>query len=430
MEHKKSSELFIRANNVMPGGVNSPVRSFRAVGMNPLFVKRAFGSKITDADDNEYIDYVGSWGPLILGHAHPSVIEAVGASLGNGLSFGAATEKEIELAELICEAVPSIEMVRLVNSGTEAVMSAIRLARGYAKRDKILKFEGCYHGHSDGMLVKAGSGALTYGTPDSDGVPFDIAKNTIVAPYNDCDRLEEIFRVYGHELAAAIMEPVAGNMGVVLPGMDFLQLLRRLTGQYGSLLIFDEVITGFRLAYGGAQEYFGILPDITVLGKIIGGGMPIGAYGASREIMKMISPSGSVYQAGTLSGNPVAVTAGISTIKTLKNNAQIYVELDNKSKQLEEAYIKSALKYHIPITVNRIGSMMTVFFNTGKVVDYKTATRSDTGMFAEHFANMLENGIFVAPSQYEANFVSCAHSDDDILKTIASINNSFAMLCV
>lgn len=428
MSNKISLELFEKAKQIIPGGVNSPVRAFRSVGLNPPFIKKAAGSKIIDIDGNEYIDYVGSWGPMILGHANPEVIEEIIEAAQDGTSFGAPTGREVELAQIICEAVPSVEMVRMVSSGTEAVMSAIRLARGFTGRDKILKFEGCYHGHSDGLLVKAGSGALTTGVPDSAGVPADYARNTLTASYNNIDEVESIFKSVGNELAAVIIEPVAGNMGVVLPDIEFLKSLRMLTERYGALLIFDEVITGFRVSYGGAQGYYGITPDLTVFGKIIGGGMPVGAYGGRKDIMSMISPSGPVYQAGTLSGNPVAMAAGIKTLKMLRDNPSIYKQLDEKAERLEKAFTDAARKYGIPSTVNRIGSMLSAFFAGERVVDYKTAVKSDTKRFARYFAGMLGHGIYIAPSQFEAMFVSHAHSDEDIERTVKAIDTAFARL--
>lgn len=426
MNSSKSFELFEKAKSIIPGGVNSPVRAFKSVGLNPPFIKKAKGSKIFDVDGNEYIDYVCSWGPMILGHAHDEVIEEIGKAAVNGTSYGAPTEAEVELAQLICDAVPSVEMVRAVSSGTEAVMSAIRLARGYTKRDKILKFEGCYHGHSDGLLVKAGSGALTTGVPDSAGVPLDFTRNTLIAPYNDREELKQLFQEHGNELAAVIIEPVAGNMGVVVPDIGFLKLLRELTQKYGMLLIFDEVITGFRVSYGGAQSYYGITPDITVFGKIIGGGMPVGAYGGRKDIMSLISPAGPVYQAGTLSGNPVAMAAGIKTLKILRDNQSIYSEIDKKAEQLQRAYIEAGRKYGIPSAVNRLGSMLSAFFTSEAVVDFKTAVKSDTKMFARYFSGMLQKGIYIAPSQFETLFVSYAHTEQDIKKTAESIDSVFA----
>ncbi len=426
MLNKKSLELFEEAKQYMPGGVNSPVRAFKSVGMSPAFIKKALGSKIFDADGNEYIDYVCSWGPMILGHANPEVTEEIIKAVHDGTSYGAPTEREVRLAAMVCEAVPSVEMVRMVSSGTEAVMSAIRLARGYTGRDKILKFEGCYHGHSDGLLVKAGSGALTTGVPDSAGVPADYARNTLTAAYNDFQGVEEIFKACGDKLAAVIIEPVAANMGVVLPEEDFLKLLRELTYKYESLLIFDEVITGFRVGYSGAQGYYGVEPDLTIFGKIIGGGLPVGAYGGKREIMERISPSGPVYQAGTLSGNPVAMSAGIKTLEILRDNPFIYEDISNKGKQLEEAFYKSSAKYGIPIRINRIGSLLSVFFTAEEVRDYSTAIKSDTIRFAKYFKEMLAQGVYVAPSQFEAMFVSREHDYIDIGKTKEAIDLAFS----
>ncbi len=426
MNRNNSAVLFEKAKQIIPGGVNSPVRAYGAVGINPPFIKKAFGSKIVDEDSNTYIDYIGSWGPMILGHAHPEVVKAIREAVEDGTSFGAPTEKEVELAQLICDAVPSVEMVRMVSSGTEAVMSAVRLARGFAGRDKILKFEGCYHGHSDGLLVKAGSGALTTGVPDSAGVPVDYTRNTLTAAYNHCEELEKVFKAFGNELAAVIIEPVAGNMGVVPPGMEFLKRLRELTLQYGAVLIFDEVITGFRVAYNGAQGLFGITPDLSVFGKIIGGGMPVGAYGGRKDIMAMISPIGPVYQAGTLSGNPVAMAAGIKTLQILKRMPSIYTELMEKAEKLEKAFYCSAQKNGIPLSVNRVGSILTAFFTGEKVTDYKTAAGSDTVQYAKYFTAMLNHGIYIAPSQYEALFISAAHSNEDIEKTAYAIEDAFA----
>jgi len=424
VENRESGRLFERCKKVIPGGVNSPVRAFGPVGLTPPFIAKAKGSRIFDVDGNEYLDYVGSWGPMILGHARDEVIEAVIGAASRGSSFGAPTPYELELAEIICEAVPSIEMVRMTNSGTEAVMGAIRLARGFTGRDMILKFEGCYHGHSDGLLVKAGSGALTTGVPDSAGVPADYARNTLTASYNDCDGVERIFRESGDKIAAVIVEPVAGNMGVVNPKREFLELLRKITADYGALLIFDEVITGFRVAYGGAQQLFGIMPDITVLGKIIGGGMPVGAFGGRRDIMGMVSPSGPVYQAGTLSGNPVAMAAGSAVLKILRDNGHIYSELDKKGGILEEAFTQAGRKHGIPLTVNRTGSMLSAFFTDRKVDSYKEAVKTDKNMFVRYFKAMLERGIYTAPSPFEAMFVSHAHSRDDIKRTADAISEA------
>jgi len=426
MEDKRSNEIFMESCDIIPGGVNSPVRACKSVGRNPLIIEKALGSKIYDVDGNEFIDYIGSWGPMILGHAHPEVIDAITQAAAKGISFGAPTENELVLAKLICEAVPSIDMVRLVNSGTEAAMSAIRLARGYTGRDIILKFEGCYHGHSDGLLVKAGSGALTSGIPDSAGVPADYSKNTMIATYNDCEQLEEIFQKQGEFLAAVIVEPVAANMGVVLPNLEFLRKLRELTKQYGTLLIFDEVITGFRLSYGGAQELFDIIPDITVLGKIVGGGMPIGAYGASKEIMSKVAPVGPVYQAGTLSGNPVAVAAGIATLKILKNSKYIYQKLNHLGEQLEKGLKAAAQQYNRKISINRIGSLMSIFFQDKEVLNYQSAINSDIIAYKDYYSEMLIRGIYIAPAQYEAMFLCDAHTEEDIARTIAAAEEAFA----
>lgn len=428
MNNSKSKAVFEKSCRFMPGGVNSPVRAYKSVELIPPVVSRAMGSKIIDIDGNEYIDYVGSWGPLILGHAHPKVVNAIREAAEKGTSYGAPTEDELILAEMICNAVPSIEMIRLVNSGTEAAMSAIRLARGYTGRDLILKFEGCYHGHSDGLLVKAGSGALTSGVPDSAGVPKDYSKNTIVASYNDCDGTEEIFKVWGNSIAAVIIEPVAANMGVVLPDINFLKKLRQLSDHYGSLLIFDEVITGFRLSYGGAQELYDITPDITVLGKIIGGGLPMGAYGGRREIMCKIAPTGPVYQAGTLSGNPVVVAAGISTLKIIKETTGFYSRLDSLGNALENAYTEAAKYFNINISINRIGSLMSVFFNENAVRDYKIALLSDINSFKVYFSALHDKGIYIAPSQFEALFLSYAHDEKDIEITKVAIEEAFSKM--
>lgn len=428
MIKSKSAELFEKSKKIMPGGVNSPVRAFKNVGLTPPFIKKAKGSKLIDVEGNEYIDYVGSWGPMILGHAHDDIVSEIKIAAEDGTSFGAPTEKEYILGKLICDAISSIKKLRMVNSGTEAVMSAIRLARGFTKRDKILKFKGCYHGHYDGLLVKAGSGALTTGFPDSAGIPMDYAKYTLVGEYNNCSELSEIFKKYGDDIAAVIIEPVAANMGVVLPDIEFLKLARKLSEYHGSLLIFDEVITGFRVSYSGAQGYFGIDPDITVLGKVIGGGLPVGAYGGREEIMNMISPEGPVYQAGTLSGNPIAMSAGIKTLELLKETPGLYEELDRKANQLEKAFWDASQKYDIPIAVNRLGSLIGMFFNENKVTDYTAVIRSDIDRFVRYFRLMMENGIYLAPSQYEAMFVSYAHSDFDILRTSEAIKISFSKI--
>ena len=418
----RSKALFEAAKCHIPGGVNSPVRAFGSVGRTPRFIASAKGSRITDVDGNEMIDYVCSWGAGILGHAHPRVIKAVQQACEDGLTYGAPTEKEVILAELIAELVPSMEVSRLVSSGTEAVMSAIRTARGYTGRDKIVKFKGCYHGHSDGLLVKAGSAALTTSVPDSAGVPADYTKHTLVALYNDRESVEKLFQANPKDIAAVIVEPVAANMGVVLPETGFLEFLREITKQYGALLIFDEVITGFRLALGGAQEYYGISPDLTTLGKIVGGGMPIGAYGGKREIMQMVSPVGSVYQAGTLSGNPIATTAGIETLQILKEDKTIYKRLEKKTEILAAAVREAAKE---SIIVNQVGSLMSVFFTEQPVRDYESAVSSNTKCYAEYFGYLLEHGIYTAPSQFEAMFVSDAHTQENIDKTCEIIKAYF-----
>ena len=419
--HKQSDALFEKSKEIMPGGVNSPVRAFQAVSRNPLFIHHAKGSKIYDEDGNEYIDYVCSWGPGILGHAAEQVVKAVQKSCENGLTFGAPTEKEYILAKMVQERMPSMEMLRLVNSGTEAVMSAVRAARGFTGRDKIVKFRGCYHGHSDGMLVKAGSGALTQSVPDSLGVPEDYVKNTLVAEYNDIASVEALFEKEGEAIAAIIVEPVAANMGVVLPEKGFLQSLREIADKYRSLLIFDEVITGFRLAAGGAQEYFQVRPDLTTLGKIIGGGMPMAAYGGRKEIMEMVAPVGRVYQAGTLSGNPVATAAGIETLKILGQQPGIYQELEQNTRKITES-VRDA--FGDRVCVNQIGSLMSVFFTEERVIDYKTAVSSDTKKYAAYFNDMLERGIYLAPSQFESMFVSAAHTQEDLQKTMEAIRET------
>ena len=418
----QSQKMFQDAKKHIPGGVNSPVRAFGAVGRTPCFIESAHGDRIIDVDGNEYIDYICSWGPGILGHAHPRVIDKVKSACNQGLTYGAPTKKEIVLAELITELVPSMEMSRLVSSGTEAVMSAIRVARGYTHRDKIIKFKGCYHGHSDGLLVKAGSGAMTTSVPDSAGVPADFTKHTLVAQYNDRDSVQEIFSTYGNEIAAIIVEPVAANMGVVEPQEGFLEFLREITLQHGALLIFDEVITGFRLGLGGAQEYFHIKPDLTTLGKIIGGGMPIGAYGGRKDIMEMISPLGAVYQAGTLSGNPIATTAGIETLMILKEDPSIYSRLTQKAQIIEKS-IKQVAGNRV--MVNRVGSLLSVFFTKNEVIDFETAVQSDVKQYADYFGYLLDHGIYVAPSQFEAMFISDAHSDEDILQTCKVMTDYF-----
>ncbi len=421
MNTSRSEELFEKSRKRIPGGVNSPVRAFGSVGRTPLFIERAKGSHITDVDGNTFLDYVCSWGPGILGHAHPAVIEAVQKACVDGLTYGAPTEKEWKLAELIHDAMRSVEKVRLVSSGTEAVMSAIRVARGYTGRDLILKFKGNYHGHSDGLLVKAGSAALTTAVPDSSGVPASYTQNTLVALYNDTDSVEELMEKYKNKVAAIIVEPVAANMGVVLPKEGFLEFLREITVRYGTLLIFDEVITGFRLGYGGAQEYFQVTPDLTTLGKIVGGGMPMAAYGGRAEIMDKVSPVGPVYQAGTLSGNPIATTAGIATLEILKAHPEYYGELERKAKRLAAAFEERSKNTGEAIWVNQIGSLLSAFFTSGPVADYDSATNSDTRAYADYFGQMLEQGIYVAPSQFEAMFVSAAHTNEEIEKTCKAI---------
>ena len=419
LDTTKSSELFEGAKRVIPGGVNSPVRAFRAVGRSPLFISKAAGATLTDVDGNTFIDYVGSWGPMILGHAHPAVIEALRETVAFGTSYGAPTEMEIELAQEIIYAFPSIERVRLTSSGTEAAMSAIRLARGFTERDAIVKFEGCYHGHSDSLLVKGGSGLATFGTPDSAGVPRDFARNTIVVPYNDEQAVSAVFEKRGSEIACVIIEPVAGNMGCVQPRAGFLEAVRDVTARHGALLIFDEVITGFRLAYGGAQELFGIKPDLTCLGKIIGGGLPVGAFGGRADVMEHLAPLGAVYQAGTLSGNPLAVAAGLVTLRLLKE-ADPYGELERRASALERGLRDAAGEAGIKSTINRAGSMLTAFFTDGPVTDWNTAKLSDTDRYAEFFRAMLEEGIYLAPSQFECAFVSLGHDDEIIERTIQS----------
>ncbi len=412
----KSKALFKKAVRLMPGGVNSPVRAFKAVGGNPLFISRAKGSKIYDVDGNEYIDYVLSWGPMIVGHAHPSVVGALKKAVEKGTSFGAPTPLEVELAEMVLEAYPSMEKVRMVNSGTEATMSAIRAARGFTGRDKIIKFEGCYHGHADGLLVKAGSGATTFGVPDSPGVPKAYAKNTITLPFNDQAALKAVIEKDWKEIACVIVEPVVGNIGCVLPKPGFLKSLRTLTKKHGIVLIFDEVMTGFRVSYGGAQARFGIKPDMTCLGKVIGGGLPVGAYGGKREIMEKIAPEGPVYQAGTLSGNPLAMTAGLETLKILSKKGA-YDKLEALALELESALKDAAQKSRTEVKFYRAGTMFCTYFSGAEVVDYESAKRSDTVKFGKFFKGMLERGINLAPSQFEAGFISMAHTRADIAKT-------------
>ncbi len=420
---KRSGELFAEAQRYLPGGVDSPVRAFQAVGGIPPFIVRGQGSRIFDADGNEYIDYVNSWGPLILGHAYPQVVAAVKQAAERGTTFGASTELEITLAKMISSAMPSIEMIRFVNSGTEATMSALRLARAFTGRDKIIKFAGGYHGHADGLLVKAGSGLATLSLPNSPGVPASYARNTLVAPYNNIEAVKHLFQEYPQEIAAVIVEPVAANMGVVAPQPGFLEGLRQLTTGQDALLIFDEVITGFRVAYGGAQAIYGITPDLTCLGKIIGGGLPVGAYGGRREIMQMLAPVGAVYQAGTLSGNPLAMTAGIATLKAL-NSPGVYERLEKTSSHLEDGITKAVTASNLNINISRFGSLLTVFFTDSPALDYDSVSGADTALFRRFFHQLLTRGIYWPPSQFEAAFISLAHSDDDIKKTIGVIEKA------
>lgn len=423
MSDSNSKHLYDRAIKRLPGGVNSPVRAYQAVGRTPRFIQSAKGAHITDVDGNEMIDYVCSWGPGILGHADPRVVEQVKKACDEGLTYGAPTEREVEMAELLAELVPSMEVSRLVSSGTEATMSAIRVARGYTRRDKIIKFHGCYHGHSDGLLVKAGSAALTTSVPDSAGVPADYTKNTLVAEYNNRESVRELFEANPDSIAAIIVEPVAANMGVVLPQDGFLAFLREITSKYGALLIFDEVITGFRLALGGAQQYFHVTPDLSTFGKIIGGGMPVGAYGGREDIMRMVSPDGPVYQAGTLSGNPIATAAGLATLRILKEDTGIYDRLEARAKELADAVREAAGER---VSVNQIGSLMSIFFTGDAVTDYESATHSDTKQYADYFGYLLDRGIYVAPSQFEAMFLSDAHSKEDLECTIEVMREYFA----
>ncbi len=425
MKTEKSQRLFAEARQRIPGGVDSPVRAFRAVGGQPLFIDRAAGCRVVDADGNSFVDYVGSWGPLILGHAHPQVVRALQVAAERGTSYGAPTALESELAGLIIDAMPAVEMVRFVSSGTEAVMSALRLARAHTGRERIIKFAGCYHGHSDGLLVQAGSGATTLGVPDSPGVPRAAAAMTISLPFNDAAAVQEAFRRYPGEIAAVVVEPVAGNMGVIPPAEGYLQALRDLTRDHGALLIFDEVITGFRVGYGGAQKLYGVAPDLTTLGKIIGGGLPVGAYGGRRQIMEKISPAGPVYQAGTLSGNPLAMTAGIHTLRLLAQPG-VYERLEQLSARLSEGIGEAAMKAGVPLFQTRVGSMSTAFFTSRQVTDYQSALTSDTARFGRFFLGMLERGFYFAPSQFEATFVSLAHQEADVEATVAAAREVMA----
>ncbi|MEC0241595.1 glutamate-1-semialdehyde 2,1-aminomutase [Paenibacillus dokdonensis] len=425
-KEEASRTAFEEAKHYLPGGVNSPVRAFKSVGLTPIYVDHAKGSRIYDIDGNSFIDYIGSWGPLIMGHAHPEVISAIQETASKGTSFGAPTLIETEMAKLVCERVPSIDVVRMVNSGTEATMSAIRLARGYTGRGKILKFEGSYHGHADSLLIKAGSGVATLGLPDSPGVPESVASSTITVAYNDLESVKVAFERFGEEIACVIVEPIAGNMGVVPPLPGFLQGLRDITTRYGSLLIFDEVMTGFRVNINCAQGLLGITPDLTCLGKVIGGGLPVGAYGGKREIMEQIAPSGPIYQAGTLSGNPLAMVAGYTTLKLL--TPAVYEQLEERASRLAAGFEKNAKQLGVPVTLNRVGSMVCPFFTEGPVVNYDTARASDLQRFTKYFANLVEEGVSVAPSQFEGMFVSAAHSIEDIDATIEANYNALKNL--
>ncbi|TCP54771.1 glutamate-1-semialdehyde 2,1-aminomutase [Tumebacillus sp. BK434] len=425
--YERSKAAFAEAKQIIPGGVNSPVRAFRGVKGDPVFIERGFGSKMVDIDGNEYIDYCLSWGPLILGHAHPDVISAVQEMAVKGTSFGAPTELETEMAQLVTQIMPSIEVVRMVNSGTEATMSALRLARGYTKRNKILKFEGNYHGHADSLLIKAGSGVATLGLPDSPGVPESVASNTLTVPFNDIESLKRAFESFGEDIAAVILEPIAGNMGCVLPKDGYLQEVRNITKQYGALLIFDEVMTGFRAAYGGVQSLYNIEPDLTTLGKVIGGGLPVGAYGGKREIMEMIAPAGPIYQAGTLSGNPLAMTAGLVTLKKL-GEPGAYERLESMGKRLVEGFLATGKELGIPVTGAYVGGMMGTFFSEQEVVNYDTAKQCDLDRYAKYFHEMLKRGVYLAPSQLEAGFLSLAHTDADIDRTLEASRESMKQL--
>jgi glutamate-1-semialdehyde 2,1-aminomutase len=427
MKTDRSAELFTQAKMRIPGGVNSPVRACRSVGCDPLFVQKAQGCIITDVDGNEFIDFVGSWGPMILGHAHPEVVEAIQKAACLGTSFGAPCPMEVELAALVCESVPSLEKIRFVNSGTEATMSAIRLARGYTGRKVVVKFDGCYHGHADSFLVKAGSGVITLGIPGSPGVPDDIVKNTLSIPYNNIEVLEQTLRDPELDIACVIVEPVAGNMGVVVPELSFLQRLRSLTSELGIVLIFDEVITGFRLALGGAQERFGIMPDLTCLGKIIGGGLPVGAYGGKRELMDMIAPDGPVYQAGTLAGNPLAMAAGLAMLNVVRRPG-FYAQLESTSAWFGEEMARLATSAPVPIVLNRIGSLMTCFFAAEAVTDFTSAMQADTARYGRYYRQMLSGGVWLAPSQFEASFVSAAHGRKHLEKALDVTESSFKKL--
>ena len=428
MNITQSEKLFHKACEVMPGGVNSPVRAFKSVGGNPLFVKKANGSKIWDADGNEYIDYVASWGPLIFGHAHPQIVEALKRQVELGTSYGASTELEIELAEQVVTLVPSLEVVRMVNSGTEAVMSAIRLARGVTGRDKVVKFEGCYHGHVDSMLVKAGSGLASLGIPECPGIVDALAKNTLTLPFNNSSKVKDLFAAEGDNIACIIVEPVGGNMGVVPPQNGFLETLREVTNQVGAVLIFDEVITGFRVALGGVQSICGVKPDLTCLGKVIGGGLPVGAYGGSRQLLDNIAPVGPIYQAGTLSGNPLAMTAGIEMIKLLSGQS-VYDELERKSEKLCAGYESNVKKLGIKAQFTRVGSMFSMFFTDQNIIDFESVKSSDTNFFRSYFTSLLEEGVYIAPSQFEAGFMSAVHTNEEIEQTIEANYKALQKAC-
>ena len=427
MQINQSSSLFARAQLRIPGGVNSPVRAFKSVRSTPLFIREGKGSHITDVDGNDYIDYIGSWGPLILGHCHPEVMAAIEEALHRGASFGTPTEGEVHLAELICTAVNSVEMVRLTNSGTEASIAAIRVARGYTGHDKIIKFEGCYHGSVDSLLVKAGSGVMTLGLPDSPGVPASFVEHTLLADFNNLESVTDLFDEYGPEIAAVVLEPVTGNMGMVVPDLDFLKGLRNLCDVHGSLLVFDEVMTGFRVDYGGAQEIFGIIPDMTIFGKVIGGGLPVGAYGGRQDVMLMVAPAGSVYQAGTLSGNPLAVAAGRKTLEILQA-PDTYAELSRKSNWLIDEMRQSAGQHGIPLQTNVMGGMFGFFFAEKPVRNYQDAAESDQDRFRKFFMGMLKEGIYLAPSAFESGFISMAHTEEDLEKTAAACRKVMATL--
>ena len=418
MKNEKSLKIYEEAIEYIPGGVNSPVRAFKSVGLNPIFIDRAHGSRIYDVDGNEYIDYICSWGPLMLGHSPKEIVEGIEEIVARGTSYGVPTAIEVDMAKIIVEAYPAIDQVRMVNSGTEATMSALRVARAYTNRNKILKFEGCYHGHSDALLVKSGSGTITYGVPTSPGVPEDVVKDTLVCRYNDLDAVREIFKEQGHEIAAIIVETVAGNMGVVPGTQEFLQLLRDITKEYETVLIFDEVITGFRLNYSSSVGYFGIKPDMVCFGKIIGAGLPVGAYGGTKEIMSMVSPVGPVYQAGTLSGNPLAMYMGKKNLEILRDNPQIYIELEEKAIRLEQGLKSNVEKLGLNYTVNRAGSLVCLFFAEGPINNYDDVTKCDVPKFNKYFAELLKRGILLAPTQFEAMFLSNAHTNEDIDVTI------------